>query len=104
MSFINNPIDERTRSWSFIAGIREKRESFEVALARSIKKEMGIVIENIEYVSDSFYHARLSDSDVNNIQRSDNQLLDFFSLKEIEQLSLTKRTEKFISKHATLIS
>jgi len=99
----NGPRDEEKHPWSFIGEAREKKESFENALVRRVEKEMGIKIENVEFVSDSCYHARLTDENVNNIQRAENQLLDFFSLKELDKLSLSKLTQQFLSKLDTLV-
>lgn len=97
-------IDEEKHPWSFISGINEKSESLEKTLSRRVQKEMGIKIENIEFVSEFCYHARLTDYNVNNIKRSENQLLDFFSLKEAKKLFLSSQTAKFISNHGSLIT
>jgi len=99
----NGPRDEENHPWSFIGETREKKESFENALARRVEKETGIKIENVEFVSESCYHARLTDENVNNIQRAENQLLDFFSPKELDKLSLSKLTQQFISKLDSLV-
>ncbi len=96
-------IDEEKHPWSFIGGIKENKESFEHAMSRRVEKETGIKIENVEYVSELCYHARLTDDNVNRIQRAENQLLDFFTLKEIRQLFLSNLTVQFISKHSALI-
>jgi len=96
-------IDEEKHPWSFIGGIRENRESIENAMTRRVEKETGIKIENIEFVSELCYHARLTDDNVNKIQRAENQLLDFFTLKELKKLFLSSQTAQFISKHSTLI-
>lgn len=96
-------IDPEHHPWSFIgSGITEKKETIQKALARSVQKEMGIKIENIEYVSESFYHAKLTDENVNNIKRSEHQLLDFFTLEEIKKLSLSILTQEFIAKHGLI--
>lgn len=99
----NSVIDTEKHPWTFIGGIREKRESFEDALARRVQKEMGIKIEDVEFVSDSYYHARLTDDNVNSIKRAENQLLDFFTLKEIKKLFLSIPTKQFIIKYGSLI-
>lgn len=96
-------IDEEKHPWSFIGGIKENKESFEHAMSRRVEKEMGIKIENVEYVSELCYHARLTDDNVNKIQRAENQLLDFFTLKELKNLFLSSLTVQFISKHSGLI-
>jgi len=99
----NSSIDEEKHPWCFIGGIKEKRESFENAMARKVEKEMGVKIEKVEFVSESCYHARLTDDDVNKIKRAEGQLLDFFTLKELGKLFLSSTTAQFISKHGALI-
>ena len=96
-------IDEGKHPWCLIGGIKEKRESFENAMSRRVEKEMGIKIEKVEYVSEFCYHARLTDDNVNKIQRAENQLLDFFTLGEVKKLFLSNTTAQFISKHSALI-
>jgi len=97
-------IDEEKHPWSFISGVKDKNESFEKTMIRRVHKEMGIRIDNIEFVSKFCYHARLTDYNVNNIKRSENQLLDFFSLKEAKKLFLSSETAKFIVNHASLVT
>ena len=96
-------IDEEKHPWCFIGGFREKKESFEKALSRRVQKEAGIKIENVEFISEFCYHAELTDDNVNNIQRKEHQLLDFFSPKEIGKLFLSDSTQNFISEHGSLI-
>jgi NADH pyrophosphatase NudC (nudix superfamily) len=97
-------IDQENHPWSFISGIKDKQESFEKTLTRRVQKEAGIQIENVEFVSESCYHAKLTDDNVNKIQRAENQLLDFFTIKEVRKLFLSSATAKFISNHASLIT
>lgn len=97
-------IDQENHPWSFIGGIREDEESFEHAMSRKVEKEMGIKIENVEYISELCYHARLTDDNVNHIERSENQLLDFFTLKEVKELFLSSETAKFILEHSSLVT
>jgi len=96
-------IDEENHPWCFIGGIKGNKESFENALSRTVEKETGIKIENVEFVSEFCYHAKLTDDNVNKIQRAENQLLDFFTLKEVKKLFLSGETAKFIFNHARLI-
>lgn len=100
----NGPADKEKHPWYFIGGVREKKESFENVLTKRVQKETGIKIENVEFISESCYHARLTDDNVNKIERGENQLLDFFSLKELKKLFLSESTQRFLSKHATLIA
>lgn len=96
-------IDEEKHPWSFISGVEEKREPLEKTLKKRIHKEMGIKIETIEFVSKFCYHARLTDDNVNSIKRSEHQLLDFFTLKELKNLFLSSDTYQFVLKHGGLI-
>jgi hypothetical protein len=97
-------IDQEEHPWSFISGIKDKKESFEKTLAKRVRKEAGIEIENVEFVAEFYYHAKLTDDNVNHITRSENQLLDFFSIKEAEGLFLSSGTARFISNHRQLIT
>ncbi|MEK7502194.1 MAG: NUDIX domain-containing protein [Patescibacteria group bacterium] len=99
----SSPMDEEKHAWCFIGGIKENRESFENAMARKVEKETGIKIEKVEFVSESCYHARLTDDNVNKIKRAEGQLLDFFTLKELRKLFLSSTTAQFILKHGALI-
>ncbi len=99
----NSPIDSEKHPWTLIGGIKEKRESYEAAMARRVKKEAGIKLESVEYVADYCYHASLTDDNVNNIQRAEGQLLDFFTLKELQKLTLAAPTAQFLEKHSDLI-
>jgi hypothetical protein len=98
-----SPIDEEKHPWCFIGGVKEKGEAVEKVLSKRIEKEAGIKVENIELVSESCYHAQLSDDNVNKIVRKENQLLDFFTLKELKKLFLSHLTEQFVVKHGSLI-
>ena len=100
----NGVTDQEKHPWSFIGGIKQETESFEQTLTRRVRKEMGIKIENVEFVSRSRYLARLTDDNVNRIERSENQLLDFFTLKEVKDLFLSRETADFISSHDQLIN
>src|ERR1035437_162412 len=97
-------IDEEKHPWCLIGGIKGKKESFEQALSRRVQNETGIKIVNIEYVSEFCYHASLTDDNVNQIQRKEHQLLDFFTPRELSKLFLANSTQVFLTKHSDLIS
>ncbi|MBI2074789.1 MAG: NUDIX domain-containing protein [Candidatus Levybacteria bacterium] len=99
----NSPIDKEKHPWCLIGAIKDKKESFENAMSRRVEKETGIKIEKVEFVSKSCYHARLTDDNVNKMERAENQLLYFFTLKELKKLFLSNTTAQFISKHSALI-
>ena len=98
-----NAIDEENHPWSFISGVKAKNESLEETLIRRVQKETGIKIENIKCLSESYYHAQLTDDNVNKIKREEDQLLNFFTLKELKKLFLSRLTAQFILKHGDLI-
>jgi NADH pyrophosphatase NudC (nudix superfamily) len=100
----NSVIDEEKHPWSFIGGIIDKNESYEKIMTRRVQRETGIKIDKVEFVSEYCYHAKLSDDNVNRMQRRENQLLDFFSLKEVRKLFLSSDTANFITNHASLIT
>lgn len=98
-----NAIDAEKHPWSLISGVKKKKESFEEVLSKRVETETGMKIKDIEFVSEFYYHARLTDDNVNNIQREENQLLDFFTIKELKKLLLTNSTHAFVSKYEGLI-
>ncbi|MEK7559643.1 MAG: NUDIX domain-containing protein [Patescibacteria group bacterium] len=103
MNKSNNSIDKEKHPWCFIGGVKGETESFESAMKRRVEIEAGIEIKDVELVSESCYHARLTDDDVNRIKREENQLLDFFTLKDLKKLFLSNTTAQFVSKHSELI-
>lgn len=100
----NSAIDEEKHAWSFIEGAKSPKDSFENALVRNVEKEMGIRIDNVEFVSESCYHSCLTDDNVNQIKRAEGQSLAFFTLKELKNLLLSNPTRDFVSKHGALIT
>lgn len=99
----NSPVDEEKHEWCFINGKRDDKESFEEALSRKVEKEASIKVDGVERVFENFYHARLTDDNVNQIKRGERQLLDFFTLREMQKLHLEASTKSFISKFGNLI-
>lgn len=104
MSKLNSAIDVEKHEWELIEGIKNAKDSFESAIKKNINKEMGITVEDITLISESCYHAALTDDNVNQIQRDENQILDFFTLKEVQKLLLSISTRDIIQKHSRLIS
>lgn len=48
------------------------------------------------------YHVRLTDQNVNNIQRRDRQKLEFFTFKELAKLRLSDSTRDLFNEHSAL--
>ncbi|MBI2032171.1 MAG: NUDIX hydrolase [Candidatus Levybacteria bacterium] len=99
----NSPIDEEKHEWCFIGSKKNDKESFKETLLRKVEKEASIIVDEVELVSENFYHARLTDDNVNQIKRGEGQLLDFFTLREVQKLRLEASTRSFISKFGNLI-
>ena len=100
---MSSPIDAKEQEWCFIGGRKDGGESFEEAMSRRVEKEANIKVEEVEFVSENCYHARLTDDNVNNIKRGEGQLLDFFTIGEVQKLHLSEPTRQFVSKHSSLI-
>lgn len=99
----NSAIDEVAHLWCFIGSANVSKESPLNSLQKIVRHETSIKLENIDKLSETFYHCRLTDDNVNRIERREGQLLDFFTLKEIEKLQLENSTRLFITKHSDLI-
>ncbi len=97
--------------WCFIGGVKEKNRSFEETIYRDVERETSIKLKRVELVSDllyndekkHFYHAELTDENVNDIKREEGQTLDFFTLRELDRLNLSALTKLFVVKHRELL-
>jgi hypothetical protein len=97
-------LDPDKHPWCLISAKKDQNRSLAQALMDRVKREMGIEVENVEKLSENYYHARLTDKNVNNIQRSEHQLLDFFTIKDLEKLYLSDDASRFISSYTNLIN
>ena len=71
-------IDEEKHEWTFFKAMKKGKGSLKEALIKVVYKEAGVKLGNIKYLSDNFYHAELSDKDVNSIKREENCNCLFF--------------------------
>ncbi len=93
--------------WCLIEGKKEKNKSFEDSISRTVEREINIILTRVALISSSmsenmkkhFFHSELTDADVNNIRRDEGQTLQFFTIRELEKLSLTSDTKAFVSQH-----
>lgn len=103
----NEPMFARSHAWKFIGGIKQPHESFEQTVVRKVKGIANIKLGPVEVLSHIgsmnettyFYHARLTDDQVNNMERGEGHLLQFFSFKELESLPLSDTTRLLISQN-----
>ena len=117
MLFENNPmilesqVLLRKSAWKFVGGIREANESFQEAIVKRVFSITGLKLNGIEHLSTIttdkerkyLYHAKLTDKDVNNIERANGFLLQFFTIKEIDLLTLSTTTQIFVDRHREFI-
>lgn len=99
----NSAIDTEKHDWRFIGGELRAKETPVDALSRMVKDEANIKIDDVKLVSNNFYHARLTDENVNQIQRSEGQLLDFFTLSDLKKLQMDSETRNFTTQYGNLI-
>ncbi len=91
--------------WHLIGGLRKNNESFEQTSIREVGKVTSLELDSVQYLTtllddkkrNFVFHAILTAHHLNNIHRAEGQNLDFFTLPEIEKLSLEKSTEMFLS-------
>lgn len=97
--------------WCMVGGKKGNNESFEKTIIRKIKEEMNIKISDVKFLLASpvdnkntyFYHGKLTDNNVNFIQRSEGQELQFFDLKELDKLQLATSADLFFTKNRNIV-
>lgn len=107
----NSPYVTRDHTWKFIGGDKAKGESFQQAIIKKVKVITSVSLPDVEVLSATssgkqekhLYFARLTDDQVNSIERGEGHLLQFFSFKEIEKLSLSETTKYFITQNRDFI-
>lgn len=99
------------KTWCMIGGRKENNESFEKAIIRKIKEEMNIEVSSVKFILVSlsndkdihFYHGKLTDNNVNRIERAEGQELQFFNLKELDKLQLATSANNFFTQHRSAV-
>lgn len=103
----NNPLLLNEVTWRFIGRAKEKSKSVEETIFREVEVQTGIKLATVELLGSvteeneikHFYHAQLTDTNVNNMNRDKGQTIQFFSIKELDTLPLTMSTKHFISQY-----
>lgn len=99
------------KTWCMIGGEKAQDESCEKTIIRKIKEEMNIKISDIKLLLVSstenkntyFYHGKLTDNNVNFIQRAEGQELQFFNLKELGKLQLAPPADYFFTQNKNIV-
>lgn len=107
----NNLIALKNFLWNFIGGVKEQNKSELETITKLVESETGIKLPSVHFLSkqrikditEYFYWAELTDDNVNNIERGEGRLINFYSFSEIKKLLLTDSTKLFISKHHDLL-
>ena len=97
--------------WCMVGGKKEDNESYEKTIVRKIKEDMNIEVSNVKLLLISpigdndihFYHGKLTDNNVNRIQRAEGQELQFFNLKELCNLQLAASANLLFTKHRSAV-
>ena len=87
--------------------MQEKNKSSQDSISKKVERETSLKLPSVQLLSTKieeeiekcFYHAPLTDADVNNIQRGEGQTVSFFTLQEVEKLSLTESSRAFLTMH-----
>jgi ADP-ribose pyrophosphatase YjhB (NUDIX family) len=99
------------KTWSLIGGEKKNDESLEKTILRKIKEEMKIEISEIKFLlvapsenkNTYFYHGKLTDNNVNLIERSEGQELQFFDLKELNKIHLANSADLFFTQNRDIV-
>ena len=97
--------------WRMIGGEKENNESYEKTIIRKVREEMKIEISGVKLLltatssnkNTCIYHGKLSDDDVNLIERSEGQELQFFDLKELGKIKLTTSADLFFARNKNIV-
>ena len=108
---LDNPTNTVKNSWSFISCYKEKNKSFKDSILAKVEKKTGIQLKTVDFLLDityeekskHFFHARLTDDNVNNMTRMDGITLQFFTIKELSKLNLTPLTREFVDNNAQIL-
>ena len=99
------------KTWCMIGGEKGNNESFEKTIIRKIKEEMNIEISGVKLLSVApsdnkntyFYHGKLTDNNVNFIERAEGQELQFFDIKELDKIQLATSADLFFSQNRDIV-
>lgn len=97
----NKPTISNPNKWSFISGGIEEAESFEEAIRRECKEEIGIVPSDLRYLGHSdvsaCFYSYLSDAEAQNLVLGEGQEIRFFNPEEMHDLNMSPGVEKMIT-------
>jgi hypothetical protein len=106
-----DPTLSLTVFWSFLGGVAQKNMQMRDSALQLVEEKIGITLSSVTLVAvqminnslEHFYATQLSDDEVNHIVRSEKQMLSFFSLSELKNLTLSTNTRYFATRYADLV-
>ena len=97
----NNPNISHPNKWSFVSGSIEEGESFEEAIHRECKEEIGLVPSDLRYLGHSdvsaCFYAYLSDVEAKNLVLGEGQEIRFFDPAVMSGLSMTPKLQELVT-------
>ncbi|MBU2632716.1 NUDIX hydrolase [Patescibacteria group bacterium] len=98
-------------AWCFISEHKKTNSSPKDTILKKVIEETAISLNAIKFLSSCkyknkirhFFYGTLTDDNVNNIKRPEGKLINFFSIKELGNLSLTVSSQLLIEKHRDLL-
>lgn len=102
---------QNSDAWHFIKKFKLKDTSAEKTILQEVERETKIKLDRVTFLSSVvhndvvqyLFHARLSDKHVNNMQRAEGRILQFFGLNELKKLRIQPSTKLFFSDNQTSI-
>lgn len=97
----DKPTIAHPNTWSFISGGIEAGESFEEAMRRECREELGINPNDLRYLGRSHvsacFYAYLSEEEVNNLVLGEGQEIRFFDPDEMTALHMTPKLQDLVT-------
>lgn len=102
---------QNNNSWHFIKKLKPKELTPEKAIIQEVHRETHIKLDEVTLLSSVMnndviqylFHAKLSDKHVNNIERAEGRILQFFGLNELSKLQIQQSTKSFFSSNQASI-
>ncbi len=100
----------QNNTWHLIEKRTTQDQSTQEAITQEVERETHIRLEDVSLLMsmssqnrrEYLFHAQLTDSDVNRIQRAEGRIIQFFTLRELKKLPLAASTNYFLTEDKTL--
>lgn len=100
----------QNNTWHLIEKRTTQDQSTQEAITQEVERETHIRLEDVSLLMsmssqnrrEYLFHAQLTDSDVNRIQRAEGRIIQFFTLRELKKLPLEASANYFLTEDKTL--